>query len=303
MKTAVISCLGLGDGLLALVLSHNLAQNGHQVETLHPFLNQLQDWFPHLPIRSFPGEEELIEEFQSFFFIYDKKMDKVIEKCSEKYPQSTYILNPIATPKCDYRYWEMGRFNGRLPFSDNLMHFCRDVLKLERATKENGIKIPEKLTNRKYSKRVIIHPTSSRPSKNWPKKKFLALSQRLQEDGYDPVWILTEEERKQWPDCHAPAFANLAEIAAYIAESGSMIGNDSGIGHLASCLGLPTLTICRHQMVADFWRPSWSRGEVVLPPTWIPNLKGFRFRDHHWQKFVSVEKLHRAFSSLSTSIS
>jgi len=295
MKCAVISCLGLGDGLLALVLSNNLALNGHQVETFHPFLDQLQDWFPHLPIRPFPGEN-IIEEFQSFFFIYDKKMDALIEKCLKKYPRSTYVLNPIATPKCDYRYWEVGRFNGRLPFAENLMHFCKNVLGLEQVTKENGIKRPSGL--QKFPKRVIIHPTSSRPSKNWPKEKFLELSKRLQQQGYEPVWILTEQERKQWPDCEAPIFPNLSAIATCVAEAGSMIGNDSGIGHLASCLGLPTVTICRHGMVADFWKPCWSRGEIVLPPKWIPNLKGFRFRDKHWQKFVPVERVLAAFSAL-----
>lgn len=297
MKTAVISCLGLGDGLLALVLSNNLALNGHQVDTFHPFLNQLQPWFPHLPISTFPygNTDDFVENYQGFFFIYDKKMDRVIEACLKKSPQSTFILNPIATPKCDYRYWEYGRFNGRLPFADNTMHFCKDVLTLEQVTKENGIQLPLGVVSKKFPKRVIIHPTSSRPSKNWPKEKFLQLSQRIESDGYEPVWILTKEERKDWPNC--PEFSNLYEIASFVAESGSMIGNDSGIGHLASCLGLPTLTICRHGMVADFWKPSWSRGQVVLPPKWIPNLKGFRFRDKHWQKFVSVERVYKSFST------
>ncbi|MBS0628794.1 MAG: glycosyltransferase family 9 protein [Verrucomicrobia bacterium] len=293
MKTAVISCLGLGDGLLALVLSNNLALNGHEVVTYHPFLNQLQDWFPHLPIA--PFSEEIVDHYQQFFFIYDKKMDRVIEKCYKQYPNSTYVLNPIATPKCDYRYWEVGRFNGRLPFADNLEFFCRDVLKLKRVTKENGIRI---LTNQKFEKRVIIHPTSSRPSKNWPKEKFLRLANYLEKDGYETAWVLTKEERPQWPNVNAPAFSNMSEIATFVAESGMMIGNDSGIGHLASCLGLPTVTICRHKMVADFWRPSWANAAVVLPPKWVPNLKGFRFRDKHWQKFVSVERVRRVFHSV-----
>ncbi len=295
MKTAVISCLGLGDGLLALVLSNNLALNGYEVDTFHPFLNQLQAWFPHLPIA--PFSEEIVDKYQQFFFIYDKKMDQVIERCTKEYPHSTYVLNPIATPQCDYRYWEVGRFNGRLPFADNLMHFCRDVLKLKDVTKENGIQI----IPRKFEKRVVIHPTSSRPSKNWPKERFLEFSRRLEADGYEPAWILTQEERKGWPEVNnAPVFSNLSEIATFVAESGSMVGNDSGIGHLASCLGLPTVTICRHGMVADFWKPSWAKGAVVLPPKWIPNLKGFRFRDKHWQKFVTVEQVFHAFNSLYT---
>lgn len=299
MKSAVISCLGLGDGLLALVLSNNLKINHRSVDTFHPFLDQLQNWFPHLPIAPFSGEDALLATYQEFFFIYDKKMDKVIERCYREYPQSTYVLNPIATPKCDYRYWDVGRFNGKFPFADNLMHFCQNVLKLDHATKKNGIQIPNNLTPQRFPKRVVIHPSSSRPSKNWPKGKFIELCKELEKEGFEPAWILTKQERSEWPDAaYAPEFSDLEEIAAFVAESGLMIGNDSGIGHLASCLSLPTVTICRHGMVADFWKPSWSKGAVVLPPKWIPNVKGLRFRDRHWQKFVSVQHVLQAFSTL-----
>lgn len=298
-KAAVISCLGLGDGLLALVLSNNLAKNGCSVTTFHPFLSQLQPWFPHLPIASFPYEkiDDFVADHEIFFFIYDKKMDPVIDLCQKIKPRSTYVLNPVATPNCDYPYWEHGRFNGRIPFSDNLMRFCQDVLRLEHVTKENGIKIPESFS--RVANRVIIHPTSSRPSKNWPKVKFLQLAEKLENDGFETAWILTKEERAEWSAVNAPEFSNLSDMVDLVSKSGFMIGNDSGIGHLASALGLPTLTICRHSMVANFWRPSWARNEVVLPPKWIPNLKGIRLRDKHWQKFISADKVYQSFLKLN----
>jgi ADP-heptose:LPS heptosyltransferase len=78
-----------------------------------------------------------------------------------------------------------------------------------------------------------------------------------------------------------------------------MIGNDSGIGHLASCLNLPTLIICRSKIAAPFWRPGWTSGEVILPPAWIPNLKGLRFRDKYWQKSITVPKVLKSFNLLA----
>ena len=55
MRCAVFSCKGLGDGLVSLVISHNMSINGWKVDTFHnKQLNQLQSWFPHLPISSFP---------------------------------------------------------------------------------------------------------------------------------------------------------------------------------------------------------------------------------------------------------
>lgn len=306
---AVFSCMGLGDGLIALVLSHNLSLNGSQVTTFHPFLQGLQNWFPALPIRPFPNEKllsEVLKEFDRFFIIFEKTpwMQAILKLCQEKYPEKTTVLNPIATPKRDYPYWENGRFNGSRPFVDNLYSYCQDVLKLNVATKSNGIVIAASVIPRKHSQRVIIHPTSSRPGKNWPMLKFISLSKQLKDKGFEPVFVLTEEERKEWPSdqINAPRFASLSDLAAYICESGYMIGNDSGIGHLASCLGLPTLIICRSLLAANFWRPAWSCAAVVTPASWIPNVKGLRWRDVHWKKWVGISKVLNRFIRLTQDV-
>lgn len=224
-------------------------------------------------------------------------MQAAIQECQTRFPERTWILNPIATPNRDYPYWEKGRFDGRIPFADNLHAFCRDQLQLPLAAKNNGIAIPPSVRPRCFPNRVIIHPTSSRAGKNWPASKYLALADRLEEEGYQPVFILTEQERAGWPDLRraAPLFPSLDLLAAYVAESGYMIGNDSGIGHLASCLGLSTVTICRNLLTARFWRPSWAPGAVITPPAWIPNIKGLRLRDRHWQKGISVRRVVNAF--------
>lgn len=299
MRCAVFSCMGLGDGLLALILSNNLARAGHQVATYHPFLQGLQSWFPHLPLLPFPKEQ--IPLYDRYFIIYERTpwMQTILDHCLSHFREKTTVLNPIATPHCDYPYWEEGRFDGNQPFADNLFVFCRDQLKLPRPTKENGIQPPADL--KKCPSRVIIHPTSSRAGKNWTRSKFLTLAKQLEADGLEPAFILTEKEKIAWPEIDPPQFATLADLARFVAESGSMVGNDSGIGHLASCLGLPTLIICRSKLAANFWRPAWERGEVLYPPRWIPNLKGMRWRDRHWQKFISVNRVHSLFRALQTS--
>ncbi len=303
---AVFSCMGLGDGLIAMVLSHNLYLNGCRVTTFNPFLQGLQDWFPTLPIRPFPDIAdipELLKGFDRFFIVYEKTpwMSAILKFCEEKYPDKTTVLNPIATPKTDYPYWENGRFNGSRPFVDNLYMYGREVLKLSVVTKSNGMIIPPRISHRKHDRRVIFHPTSSRPGKNWPMEKFIKLSDQLKAKGFEPVFVLTQEEKTQWPldKIEAPSFSSLSELAAFVCESGYMIGNDSGVGHLASCLGIPTLTICRSVLAANFWRPAWSRGEVITPPSWIPNLKGLRWRDAHWKKWVGVSKVVSRFTLLT----
>jgi hypothetical protein len=296
MKIALFPCLGLGDGLIAAALASNLARQGHQVEMFHPLLPQLQPLFPDL---KFFGRPESVDELShdKWIFFYEKLpwMQEAMSACPEK----NLILNPIATPNRDYPFWEEGEFDGNRPFLENLLEYARKKWKVENPTKEIGIALPETVTPKKYPNRVIIHPTSSRAGKNWSKKKYLDLAKMLRNRGYGPSFVLSQKEQEDWPEVSVPSFADLCEVAHYVAESGFMIGNDSGIGHLASCLGVPTLTICRSLLSAKFWRPAWARGEIVVPPRWVPNIKGLRLRDQKWQAFVSTQTVYRAFESLA----
>ena len=295
MKIAVFSCLGLGDGLISAVLCHNLATAGHQVVLFHPFLKEVEEWFPGFSIRPFPP---VLEEFDRFFIFYEKTawMEAVVNSCLERYRNLTTVLNPIATPNTDYRFWEEGQFQGNLPLVENLYLFCKDILKLNAAKHLNGIVVPKGIISRKYEKRVILHPTSSRPGKNWSKKSFLKLSERLKKQGFDPYFIVSSKEKGEWPE--GITFAKMTDLFAFVSQSAYMIGNDSGIGHLASCLGLPTVTLCRNARTANFWQPSWSRGVVCLPVRFIPNMKCLRLRDRFWHKWISVQRVVKEFQKM-----
>jgi hypothetical protein len=301
LRQAIFSCLGLGDGLISLVLAHNLSLNGCRTTVFHPFLSSLQSWFPSNKVADFSNFKEIENQLQSydnFYVFYERseRMHALISYCKAHF-QTLRILNPIATERCDYLFWEEGKFNGVYSFVDNLVTFCKNDLCLPKITKSNGITPPSYLQHRLYSKRVVIHPTSSKLEKNWPIDCYKLLARKLAQAGYEPVFILREEERDLY-GVQAPLFSSLHDIASFIYESGYMIGNDSGIGHLASCLGLPTVTICRNMRTALFWRPSWTRGKVITPPKWIPNCKGMRFRDQFWHKWISVNQVLRVFFHL-----
>lgn len=296
MKCALFPCEGMGDCLITLVLAHNLSLQGHTVHTYHPFMAQMQELFPHLPL--FPRSHSFdLGSYDRIFVFYEKHawMQGVLKEALEKHREKTTVLNPIATPNRDYPFWEEGNFDGTQTFVDNLVQFCHDKLGIAHPVKSNGIQLPSWVEKKKYPNRVIIHPTSSRPGKNWTKEKFLKLADQLKKKGLEPVFILTKEEQKEWPEVDAPVFENLVALAHFVAESIYMIGNDSGIGHLASCLGIPTLTICRSSLTAHFWKPAWTEGALIVPPKWIPNLKGLRWRDHKWQMFISVRKVLKEF--------
>lgn len=275
--------------MISLVLSHNLQRAGNEVVTFHPFLSKMQPLFPHLPLAPFPSKEECLK-FDQIFIFYEKspEMKEILDFCEEKMKEKTLVLNPIATFKNDYPYWENGKFDGRLPFAENLKRFCEQELGVKDPVLANGITLREGLVRARYPKRVAIHPSSSKPDKNWTLDKFLVIARQLKQRGYEPYFVLTDRERQNWPleKENIACADDLVALAEWMYESGLMIGNDSGIGHLASCLGLPTVTICRNRATSYFWRPAWTQGSVITPPAWIPNLKGLRLRDWYWQKWI-----------------
>lgn len=298
MRCAVFPCLGLGDGLLSLILSYNLVLEGHKVDTFHPFLGQMQPLFPATPLLP-RGEKPAIDlaRYDKVFIFYEKSdwMEALLAEACAHHREKTHVLNPIATPLHDYPYWEEGAFEGTMPLGDNLVAFCAKKLGMKAPCKANGIVLAKEKLLAKHSSRVVIHPTSSRLGKNWTPSKYLRFAEVIAKRGFEPVFILSPEEQALWPEVKAPRFADLIELTYFVAASGFMVGNDSGIGHLASCVGVPTLTICRSQMAADFWRPCFSQGEVIVPPRWIPNLKGLRWRDKKWQHFVPVSQVTNRF--------
>ena len=90
-------------------------------------------------------------------------------------------------------------------------------------------------------------------------------------------------------------FDTLDGCAAFLYESGYFIGNDSGGGHLASCLDIPTLSIHGRKGKARQWSPGWGKVQVVTP---VINLIGGSIRQHYWKYFLPVAKVERAFNRL-----
>ncbi len=83
---------------------------------------------------------------------------------------------------------------------------------------------------------VVIHPFSGSARKNWPLASYIQLAAVLQ---LKVEWTAGPEEDLP----NATRFANLADLAAWIAGARLYIGNDSGITHLAAAVGTNTLAL------------------------------------------------------------
>ncbi len=298
---------GLGDGINCLTLSNNLHLNGWKVDTYQNTIPSMQNWFPHLPVQSYPALEELpriLAAYEWFFVVQndtDPFVTTLIQEGKRRFPERMKVIylypskNIVNEP-----YYSDCLVNPSLPVSENLRLLCEQVLHLPKTTKSNGFIPPPGLLPRKFLERVVIHPTAARSTRSWTKEKFIKLARRLQAEGYNPVFIPGSKEVAEWKDTgiEVQDFENLDLLARYLCESGYLVGNDSGPGHLASALGVPTLTLSRRKTLADLWAPSFQRGIVVTPYSWIPNIRGLRFRDKYWKQCISVGRVERAFKQL-----
>lgn len=82
----------------------------------------------------------------------------------------------------------------------------------------------------RVGRNVVIHVGAGRPVRAWPRERFAEIAERLRHAGWN-VTVLSGHE------------TNLDDLVSTLAAADRFIGNDSGPGHLAALLGVPTFTI------------------------------------------------------------
>jgi ADP-heptose:LPS heptosyltransferase len=110
---------------------------------------------------------------------------------------------------------------------------------------------------------VVLHPGAGSDTKCWPADSFLELAQRLTHSGASVEVLLGEVELEKWPAERVRWFkdiaavrapATLLELCAHISGGSAFVGNDSGPGHLAASIGVPTVSIFGPKD-STRWRP------------------------------------------------
>lgn len=282
---AVIGGQGLGDNLIEMVIAHNGVMAGYRVTMFSSILSGMKEWFPKVRIL----ESLRFDRFDVDLIEYKKIFWPNL-------PVGLVTNEEVLSCWVEYEpMYEKG--NSQV---DNMVSISRQVLQLNEPVVDNGIQPPASLQWRRYSKRVCIHPTSAEVSKNWLPDRFIQLGQSLRNKGFDVCFIMSATERADWAPLIKQSFplygfASVDECAAFVYESGFFIGNDSGGGHLASCLNIPTLSIHGRRGKARLWKPGWGRVEVVTPRI---NLIGSYLRQHYWKYFLSVKTVEQCFDKL-----
>lgn len=152
--------------------------------------------------------------------------------------------------------------------------------------------------DRDAGRRVLIFPTTPNPKKNYHLAGFRRLYNRLVKENWKVEIVCMPHEvsviEKAFDRQAILTFPDLRALILHVLQSRAVISNDSGGGHLASMLGLPTFTITKKR--ENFvWRPGFnSQGQVISP---VFTFKWFSGRV--WRPFIPQRKIVRALAQLA----
>lgn len=276
----------LGDSLLMMVIAHNFRKNGHQVTVFGDYIWQLRDWFPDFIVHRSLHESQAHEALSGF--------DRTIQM----HPGWPFDLSAVHPNALIYDEHVVVTGKGFVK-AFQMRDFCRDHFKLDACTHANSMVIPAGLQKHRYPQRVTIHPTSTGALRCWAPTRFRTLAIALLKSGFEPAFIVSPSERPDWEwvtevGALLPDNGGLDGVARYIHESGWFIGNESGIGHLASSVGISVLTLTGRLKRTRAWRPAWSESRIVAP--WY--IPGGRLRDRYWRVLLTPGHVLRAFGKL-----
>lgn len=285
----------LGDSLILMTAVNNLVRNGHAVTVFGDYARALAPCFPSARIEAAISDPVAARVRLAGF-------DTVFQMDGKRPLRD--ILNAGVHPRIRLLSG-LPTLATSAPMCERVAGYCRDTLQLDDVVTDNGIQASAGRIARRARQRVAIHPTASIPVKQWPQEKFVALARALHARGLSPHFVVTPAEEAQWralapAGSHVQAFAELAELADFLFECAYFIGNDSGIGHLASCLGVPTLSLFMRRGLARTWRPGWAEGRVTTPPA-LPI--GGALRERYWKQLLSARRVARAFAALQAEVS
>ena len=117
-------------------------------------------------------------------------------------------------------------------------------------------------THKPKGKLALIHPGSGADRKNWPAERFLELGEKLGKT-HDVKFVLGEVELEKAKGVFNNAVTprTYSDLYDLLTTASLFVGNDSGPGHLAGIIGVPTISLFGGE--AMVWKPLGPRVTVV----------------------------------------
>jgi len=312
-KALIVTSPGLGDGLMMMVASERLRHHGYFVVTMNSHLIGLKDWFSShhfIPQAELENIESIASQFDLIVMQHDNtpKTKRFIDLFRAGRLRSLVIFYPSYDKNrhAPLTSWDVV-FNQKRPMVENIAKAIAKLLRSSEVSTNNGIVAPQHLRFRRFSRRIVLHPTASTEDRMWSTDGFTRFARWLRKKDFDPIFSLSKKEKETFDpnvldEFFSPTIEKLSDLASLIYESGFVVGNESGIVHLASNLQIPNLVISGHFKRIQQWKPGWLQGVVITPSPLIPNIKGFRIREQYWKSFVFPFQVKQGFKKLLSGI-
>ena len=324
-RIALVSYDSLGDGLVYLMMAENLRLNGFDVTYYGDCISGLAGWVPQLPVRPYPEIDRMESELQEFdlvlcsppSFIRRHSTEAEMKRLAERYViicisrnfseswrvDHTRRIEEELAPEKSRRLQRLAGCSGSIRHRMSsgrtvvqaTLSFMQKDMGLECVTPDVELHAPAGLVHRRHRDRVVLCPDSSTPDrKDWSPLRIVHLAARLRSRGLDPKIVASPDNIAKWRElsadvCESPALHGIDALAAYLYESGAVVASDSGSGHLASFLRVPTVTIHRRMNRRFEWRPGWGPGVVVSPVITLTVPK-----THIWRPFIPAARIVEA---------
>lgn len=142
-----------------------------------------------------------------------------------------------------------------------------------------GWNVPPSSPPPRRGRQLVIHPGAAQPVREWPRERFEALAAQLRAAGWR-VTVLDD------------AAPDLEALLDTLASADRFIGNDSGPGHLAALLGVPTFTIFGPQL-PELFAPQHPQAEWIegAACAFKPCFDSCRFATPHCIRALSLEQV------------
>ncbi|WP_233836463.1 glycosyltransferase family 9 protein [Paraburkholderia sp. ZP32-5] len=286
-RIAISMSNALGDTLVLMTIAYNLHQAGVDVTVFGSQAHALRQWFPRIAIYPLPHGTDARAAFAPYDVVLQMHRHQPLAHLRDVHPNVRDLDDVIFgdRPGC---------------MAERFADFCRDSLGLREVVTGNGITPPATLRHRIHQRRVAIHPEASTEDKRWLAARFIRLARQLSKRGYEVHFVIAPHERERWRALERagiamPEFDSVDALASWLYESGWFIGNDSGVGHLASNLRVPTISLFRRRGVSERWRPAWGTVRVVLPWQWVPTAG---LKERFWRQTLTCSRVMAAFRSI-----
>ena len=286
-RVAFVMSARLGDTLIAMVIVRNLVAHGIQVTVFSHHLSVLKDWFPRFDIQPALQAHSLRDSLDGY--------DTVIHAYAADVVGDVRTWHPRAWVMDEWPVYRQIK-----PMLDIQLDVCRKMFGLTELSRANGIQLPATVYTRVARRRAVIHPTASALHKQWLPQRFLRLARQLESQGYEPCFVVAPTERPGWQWVESCGYrlvshASLADLAGWLVSAGIFVGNDSGIAHLASNVGVPVVSLAMRPRIARRWSPGWSPSVTLTP---IPLMPGRMLREAFWKHLLPVSRVATAIERL-----